>query len=339
MSYYTKYLKYKNKYLALKNQSAGNPYAAKQYIINEDGTTHQVKLFQKSNKTIYESIEAESATDREINRISTPYYEHSHIMDVYFEKKVCSLFSVQKFRDSIARFRLDRFLEQIIPNCLSVTFSDTGSQVEIIEITTIDTLRNDGIILYFADRLSLELYLQIMRDHTTTFIPTDDLKTSLYRTLGTYYSPDIFGEHSYRFHILHGILFSYDIKDIYGYLREYKDISDSFHRHTQTPSSIPNYITTTEFFELLTEIVQIILSYRTPTISKCVLFKYTEKINSDNLGRPFNFNPIHFYPDRTTSSLLDKFTNYPTYVSANQTLYRQKTIERGDRESKYKDII
>jgi hypothetical protein len=282
MSYYKKYLKYKNKYLALKNQSGGNQYAAIQYQVNEDGTVQECKLFRTPGATgyeYYEQVYPKTLTDLPVLRSETPYYDRSQIMDVYFEKKVCSSFSCEQFRDSIARFRLDRFLEQILLSCLHVDF--LSKKISII--TNLDRVRDNDLILYFADTKSLNLYLSITKNHSQIFfgLNRDDLKWALYNSLSSIYSPDILNEVAYRFHILHGIIFSYDIKDIYGFLRDYKTKSEESHAITAASPIIQNYITPDDFFTLLNEIVQLILSYTLdtePKDTRGVLDQYTRLI-------------------------------------------------------------
>ena len=153
-------------------------------------------------------------------------------------------------------------------------------------------------ILYFADIISAQIYMDIYNNNNEIF-PRNILRY-LFRSLKGIYSPEIYVNESYLFHIFHGIIFSYDIKDIYGFIKEYRDKlylfyyyednSDEKHKLKEQYENL-TIINKDNFFELLSKIIDIIMQ-ASPELSELCRYAYQIKnINID--GDPAqNFKTI-----------------------------------------------
>ena len=294
MSYYLKYLKYKNKYLVLKNQSAGNPYASLKFYVNTDDYMTRMS----------ESSEIQNLGDD---------FKKAQIMEVIWKNKTCSSFSISLLRESIQKYSQD--LYKIIETCLVY---DNNLFRPLTDIDMSNNVSNaTRLVLYFADKGSLDLYLTLISNNSKIIFPDSISVNNLYDSFNSISSPSIIRESSYNFHILHGILFSYDIKDIYGYLKSLKQIStnlilklqqlynatnqeytmnDNTNKIRDKLDNISNQLDVAKaqqiiepinrqtFFILLHNIINIILSYdNIKEYKKSILYKYATIINFVNI--------------------------------------------------------
>ena len=263
MSYYLKYLKYKNKYLVLKNQSAGNPYASLKFYVNTDNYMTRMS----------ESSKLQNLSDD---------FKKAQIMEVIWKNKTCSSFSISSLRESIQTYSQD--LYKIIETCL-VYDNNSFRPLTDIDMSN-DVSDNTRLVLYFADKGSLDLYLTLKSTNSEIIFPDSISVKDLYDSLNSISSPSIIRESSYNFHILHGILFSYDIKDIYGYLQRLNQISTELisKNNSYITQQIREPINRDIFFILLRNIINIILSYdNIKEYKKSILYKYATIINFVNI--------------------------------------------------------
>ena len=163
-------------------------------------------------------------------------------------------------------------------------------------------------ILYFADIISAQIYMDIYNNNNEIF-PRNILRY-LFRSLKGIYSPEIYVNESYLFHIFHGIIFSYDIKDIYGYIKDYIKGFVPFIKMEEDRGKqkqlLEQYkdleminINKTNFFIYLRKIMDIIFRASeliAPPLgpeltAKSVLFNYSFQIFNLNI-RGDNFSPI-----------------------------------------------
>ena len=143
---------------------------------------------------------------------------------------------------------------------------------------------------------------------TTEKIPTKFID-DLYMCLLSLYVPDVFVNESYYFHLFHGILFSYDIKDIYGFLSSYKSKALPDNQHKLTTINKIN------FFEMLQTVVEQIKQTYTsllptfisttrpiPLTTRTDTKIYVELFNYVTLIEQININGTHKYDKKTNET-------------------------------------
>lgn len=196
MNYQEKYVKYKNKYLNLRYQIGGNHYAYINYDIDDDGN------ILKKNK-----------------RVTNNTYDNLILEDfrgVFNSKKVCMNIYPKDF-------------DMLFLKINEETCNYKDLLIYIInnnEITNIKPLDNEDIliILLFSDIISKNIFLKILNDNIDFILP-HKYKTIFLKTWNTIYDQIILSDLTIfniyiNFAIFSGIIFSYDIKDIYGFIKE-----------------------------------------------------------------------------------------------------------------------
>lgn len=272
MSMKDKYYKYKLKYLNAKKQLGSGEFSRLQYDINENGDIISKRLIA-----------------------SDDYYNHKHIMGVYEKKKICSSFTSNELLSNIKQYNLS--LNEILKTCLIIEGTELKNDISEEIFNSICYEQPYITILYFADNLSAQTYMNIYNNNNEIF--PREILLELFAGLRTIYSPKIYVNKSYLFHIFHGIIFSYDIKDIYGFIKEYRDKFGELVKFTDDPvekqqvqEQLNNLtiITKDIFFPLLSEIIDIIMKDK----RQSALSMYVSKIKLENIdGNPVqNFKTI-----------------------------------------------
>ena len=207
MNYYEKYFKYKNKYLNLKFQVGGNNYAYKQYNIDDND----------------EIIKCDYRKDKFNNHNDIENYNNilmENFRAVFNSKKVCMIIYPTEFDKLFSKINKDKCNY----NDLLVYVSSNNL------ITYKKTLEEDTLlILLFSDINSKNIFLKIF-DDTFIFPHEHEHKKIFLYTWKTQYSKKLLDNTVYNkyinFAIFSGIIFSYDVIDIYGFIkdqiREYK---------------------------------------------------------------------------------------------------------------------
>jgi hypothetical protein len=216
-------------------------------------------------------------------------------MGVYYERKVCSSFTCEELLSNIEEYNLS--LKKILKTCLIIDGTELKNDISEEIFNFYKENKKRITILYFADILSAQTYMDIYNNHE---IFPQEILSQLFTGLTGIYSPPMYVNESYLFHIFHGIIFSYDIKDIYGFIKEYRDKlylfyyyednSDEKHKLKEQYENL-TIINKDNFFELLSKIIDIIMQ-ASPELSELCRYAYQIKnINID--GDPAqNFKTI-----------------------------------------------
>jgi len=196
MNYQEKYVKYKNKYLNLRYQIGGNHYAHVNYDIDDDGNI--LKINKRVTNNTYKNLILED------------------FRGVFNSKKVCMNIYPDDFNMLFSKINV----EICNYNDLLVYILKNN------EITNIKPLENEDIliILLFSDIISKNIFLKILNDNIDFILP-HKYKTIFLNTWNTIYDQTILTDITIfniyiNFAIFSGIIFSYDIKDIYGFIKE-----------------------------------------------------------------------------------------------------------------------
>jgi len=285
MSVKDKYYKYKLKYLNAKKQLGSGKFSTIQYEIDNDGNI-------KNKETLRALMESEENAGK--------HHEHELIMGVYEKRKICSCFTIKELLSNIEQYKLP--LNEILKTCLIINDTEVKNDISEDIFNSADKEDPSISVLYFADIVSAQIYMDIYNNNPEIF-PRNILRY-LFESLKGRYSPEIYVNESYLFHIFHGIIFSYDIKDIYGYIKEYRDglslyvqIEKDRGKQKQLLEQYNNLdtINKTYFFIDLKKIINIILkaSEREPEKgpTKSVLTLYSFQILQWNITRD-KFTPI-----------------------------------------------
>lgn len=271
-------IKYLIKYINMKfNMKKG--YAYKQYDIVDN------IIVNKHN--VLNSLENSLEPKKNILKFNL-----LRLLDLIIGNKICSVYE-QIFLNEMINIVYTRnrdkqdLYKYIYPNTLII---NRGLITSVNDITPDD---ND-LLLCFTDNESMLQY-QSLLNNEILFPPS--LKIKLLSTLRTIYTPDVYVNESFMFHIFHGILFTYDVKDIYGYLDDYvktgKELNPMLH------------IDIDIFFEQLHIVIDIILNLPNSSVLKEYANLMLENINAEN-----KFNTISL--DKLASGFAIKhymFTN------------------------------
>jgi len=219
-------------------------------------------------------------------------------MGVYYERKVCSSFTCEELLSNIEKYKSKLSLNEILKTCLIIDGIEVKNNISEEDFHVTCDQKPNIIILYFADILSAQTYMNIYNNNYEIF--PRDILSELFMGLRTMYSPKIYVDKSYLFHIFHGIIFSYDIKDIYGFIKEYRDKFGELVKITNPPDEklqlqLDNLtiINKDNFFQLLSKIIDIIMNEKE---KQSILSSYAYKIklvNIDNYPQ-LNFRPITY---------------------------------------------
>jgi hypothetical protein len=299
MSYEQKYLKYKNKYLKLKMQLAGSDFSTLQYNVDSSGTiinSHVNKLQSR-------------------HEIDT--YDHNNFFGVLFARKICSGYDYNQFTEILDRYKIQKdepFVEHLLSTIVVINKTTLKTVTNYAELTALYTANSAEkgffYILYFADDKSRETYL-LLSQNESIFVP--DLLLNMYQTLGSLYSIESYDNRTFLFHILHGILFTYDIKDIYGYLYHFNDNIQNYNK--QFNENIPLIIINKDiFFEKLNIIISLILE-----VKSSVLEDYAQMISETNLKNGIN----NFLPTQFKGNTYIRIKNYELFekIASRKTYY------------------
>jgi hypothetical protein len=200
MNYQQKYLKYKTKYLNLKQVGSGK-YAYLKYSVDHDGNL-------LNNGIPEHRTTSTGSTDNIIMK--------DDFRAVFNGNKVCLSINPINFKDLFKKINkttcdYDQLLVFILNN------KDITDKIP-------ENIKDSSKILLFSDIMSKQIFLRFLfLDKYYKIIFPPNFKSIFLATWNTNYSGKIFTPVIYKiyikFAIFSGIIFSYDIKDIYGFIK------------------------------------------------------------------------------------------------------------------------
>lgn len=230
MNYQQKYLKYKTKYLNLIQKGGGN-YAYLTYSVSHDGELlnggnpeHRITMTGSSYETMMKD----------------------DFRAVFNGKKVCLGIDPPNFNKLFKKINKEKWdYNQLLVFILS--------NKDITDKIPENIVNDSSHILLFSDIMSKKIFLRFLDEYDELIFPSN-FKSIFLDTWETIYSgqihtPVIFKTYI-KFAIFSGIIFSYDIKDIYGFIKKTIDNPDNNLLCVDFNKEI--------FFDILQEIITII---------------------------------------------------------------------------------
>jgi hypothetical protein len=295
MDYQKKYLKYKSKYLKLKIiQSGSGKYAYYNYNVNYEGELIGTPTL----------------------RLATSSYElllKDDFIAVLNGKKACTCINPKNFFELFKNINIDKF------NYYELLVFILNNN-DITDITPENITDETSNIVLFSDIKSKQIFLNFINKYDNYIFPVG-LKNIFLKTWTTIYSNIIFKDPTVynvyiRFAIFSGIIFSYEIKDIYGFIKnqikEHNILSIEFNKEIffQILQDIINYIIciynkietksetklnsikkTKNPYPFIVSSSELRLSYQ----RECKLYEYVTMIQDKNIFKsdnPKNFDQI-----------------------------------------------